>query len=88
VYHKGVLGKLSKTKPFSTGRCRQSGEALDREGPVTEFAIPRDVFLRWQYELKLRTLRDFDAATRVYNEEVRFDPSVADELMKYRVEPD
>jgi hypothetical protein len=76
---------LSLKREFSTGLDSAAVAKLDRPGAVHEFAIPKDVLLRWEMEGKVRRLRDFDATTGAVNEELRFSPQVADELIKYRV---
>ena len=85
VYHKGQLsnGKVRAGKSFSTGLDRASVEALERGGTVHQFDIPYDEYLKWQYNGQVQTLKDLDAATGVYNNEVRFSGSVSGELNKY-----
>jgi hypothetical protein len=87
VYHKGELmgGKVRGHKPFSTGPNRSSVAGLNRPGPLHEYAIPRDVFNRWEFDGKLRYFTDWDAETGILNEEVRFDPSLSEELNRYKV---
>jgi hypothetical protein len=87
VFHKGELieGRVGGHRPFSTGADRTGVETLERPGTVHEFRIPADVLKRWDFEGKLTRLRDLDLRTGVVNEEMRFDPSICDELNKYKV---
>jgi len=83
VYHKGQLNQLGKSF-LSTGVERESVEALERSGWVTEFKIPKDVFNSWKSKGFIQTLNDLDATTNVINSEVRFDAKIVPELMKYK----
>ena len=47
--------------------------------------IPLNVFERWEVQGLISTLRDLDLKTGIYNEEVRFAASLAQELEKYMV---
>ncbi|MGC3972209.1 MAG: RHS repeat-associated core domain-containing protein [Pirellulales bacterium] len=87
VYHKGQLlnGRVSGNRPLSTGTERATVQALARDGRVIEFRVPKDVLRKWEYDGKITRLRDYDNTTKVYNDEIRFDASLADELNTYMV---
>jgi hypothetical protein len=87
VFHKGELinDQVMGHRPLSMGANRAAVEALDRPGTIHEFRIPKDVLKRWELQGNIRRFRDFDAATGTYNEEIRFDSSLANELNGYRV---
>ena len=88
VYHKGELleGRVGTHRELSTGVDRSSVNALDRPGKVHEFRIPEDTLRRWEFEGKVRRLRDYDHTTGTYNDELRFDPSLANELNELKVD--
>ena len=87
VYHKGKLanGRVSSNKNLSTGLNKKDVSALDRAGDVHEFKIPKDVYDKWMESGKIKDLKDFDFETGVYNQELRFDKSISDQLNGYKV---
>ncbi|GEP89288.1 hypothetical protein CTE07_09330 [Chitinophaga terrae (ex Kim and Jung 2007)] len=86
VYHKGNLsgGKVSTTRLLSTGTDRAAVNSI-REGTLYEFKIPKNVYNDWTRRGLASTWQDYDYVTGVRNEEIRFDPKVADDLNKYMI---
>ena len=46
-------------------------------------AIPEDLLRQWELENLVQRFRDQDLATGIVNDELRFDPSLAETLNEY-----
>lgn len=88
VFHKGELenGSVGRNRTLSTGKNRETVLALDRPGKVHEFQIPEEELIQWELEGLVWRFRDEDLATGVINEELRFSPSLAEFLNKYKLD--
>ena len=88
VFHKGKLsdGKVLANKSLSTGLDRETVLALNREGQVHQFDIPRNVYDECEAKSLIKTKNDYDWETGIYNAEVKFDKSISESLNKYKVE--
>ena len=53
------------------------------EVKVHRFYLPEDVIRKWKWEGLVQEFRDTDFVTGVVNEELRFAPSLAEELNRY-----
>jgi hypothetical protein len=87
VFHKGQLngGVVSSGRSLSTGLERAAVEGLKRTGKTWEFRIPRSVLQKWLNKGWAESKKDYDIATGVLNEEIKFMRQLASELNKYLV---
>jgi len=79
-----VEGIVSFERSLSTGTDPVSVNAI-RGGALFEFKIPASIFNEWRNRDLIKTYKDYDNVTKVYNEEVRFDKSLIEEQNKYLV---
>jgi RHS repeat-associated protein len=86
VYHKGNLsqGNVSVGRSLSTGTDLNSVSALNRDGIIHKFSIPKSVYDDWKSKGLIETITDTDFETGVVNSELRFDPKISGELNKYK----